>query len=168
MKLSFALIIFFFSGQLYASQLTFQGVTLLQPNAVFEEKQIDVKELSSYIKEIQGLLIQKVNEMEFPQKSGYFVIAVKERNKAKLWLDFKSEISAKQSQVLEDVVSNRKAFNVSNGTIIFALNASIDGSNDSLTSPLPEEWRIFIKSQNKQMDIELLVNTIWPNETLGN
>ncbi|GGI96225.1 hypothetical protein GCM10007978_37420 [Shewanella hanedai] len=162
MKLAFALFISFLSVQLSASELSFQGITLLQPDIVFEEKQINVEEVMNYIKEIQGLLIKRVSGMKLPKKSGYFVIAIKNGNKAKLWLDFKSEIPIKKSQALQDVISNVKAFNVSNGAIIFALNASVDGSNDSLTSPFPEEWRIFIKSQSEPMQIEQLVNTIWP------
>lgn len=158
--LSFTLAFLTFTA--HASKVEVVGVTLMQPQTVFSERNVNMANLSSAIQRIQSNLLAEASKAELPSSSGFFVLAFNHKKQVKLWFDFKTQLPTQVANKLRAVVDKEEGITLSQGYVLLALNVVIDGSKEQLQYPFPSKWKAYLKEQNKQMNGEQIVQGLWP------
>ena len=145
-----------------AAEIEFTGIILLQPEFVFEERKINVSELSKYIDSVQTNISSNLSSIKGSAISGHVVIAVRMGGKSKAWIDFSEQDAKDIHAPIVSAVEDVKAFKVAEGTILFAISMSINGANAVSGMPMPVEWSNAMSIQKESLEMEQLVDVVWP------
>jgi len=140
-----------------------QGVVLLQPSAVLEERVGSIDAMADYIKAVEAAAREAVQAGAVKQSTGGFiVIAVKPGFKSKVWLDFDTLLDPDTSRQLVERVAAVKPFEARKGPVVFALKVSLWGGRESRrVAPAPAEWKAATKQAGRQLDIDGMIQRVW-------
>ena len=140
-----------------------QGVVLLQPGPVLEERVSSVDAMAQYIKAVEVASREAVLASPARQATGGFiVIAVKPGQKSKVWLDFDVLLDAEMSRQIIAKVSAVEPFEARNGPVVFALKVGLwDGRESRRVAPSPSEWKAATQQAGRQLDIDTLIRRVW-------
>ncbi|HET7526563.1 MAG TPA: hypothetical protein VFK10_11530, partial [Burkholderiaceae bacterium] len=146
-----------------AEPIVKQGVVLLQPSPVLEERVSSVDAMADYIKAVEAAAREAVLASPLRQAAGGFiVIAVRPGLKSKVWLDFDSLLDAELSRQLIDKVTAVEPFEARKGPVVFALKVSVwDGRESRRVAPAPAEWKAATKQAGQQLDIDSMIRKVW-------
>lgn len=146
-----------------AAELTSGRIVLLQPDESLKQKGIVVTELANYIKLTQSVASAVLNPVETEPASGFLVIAIREGNKSNAWLDFSPPLPPAIELKLINEIRNIPPFKVLKGTVIFAIGFNVNGSTLSPEKfPSPVAWQKVASKQNAPIEVEQLVELVWP------
>jgi len=143
--------------------ITKQGVVLLQPGPVLEDRVTSVDAMAEYIKAVESAAREAVLASPARQAAGGFiVIAVRPGQKSKVWLDFDAMLDAEMSRQLVSKVAAVAPFEARGGPVVFALKvATWDGRESRRVAPAPEEWKAATKQAGRQLDIDSMIRRVW-------
>lgn len=164
MKIVFAFIASLLSGSVIAADpYSVQNIMLLQPDFVLEER-VDVGDLSNYIKSVNVAAATSLATAAKPSPAaGFIVIAVRPSGQSKVWLDFSPALPPALASHLRSSLEQVAPFRAKAGVIVFAINSTLWGAAATTRqSPSPTEWREAMKEKSDPMDVEELVERVWP------
>ncbi len=140
-------------------------IVLLQPGSLIEQR-VDggADAMAEYLKRLGEAETQAMREN--PQQlpaSGFIVVAVRPGGLAHAWFDFKPTLSDKTATALAHVVETVPPTPVKDGNIVFALRVSLWGAKPpEKYAPVPPEWREAGKQAGHKLDLDALVDQLWP------
>ena len=141
----------------------FGAVVMLQPDSVIEDRGILTMDLADFIKSAQTSTANMWKNTKLPESSGFLVFAVRGTGKVNAWLDMEPELPASVESLTIQRLRSLPGFDVTKGTIVFAIKLSINGAPEtSRETPLPKEWAAVLKSKTLPADTESLVQLVWP------
>jgi len=147
----------------HAAEIEFERVVLLQPDFILQERGMKVEEFARFIKSAQDATTNAWKTSKLPASSGFVVVAVREGGKVNAWLDVQPEVPAAAETKAIQAVRSLVPFNVSHGTVLFALQFSTGGAKAKADAmPNPKEWRAVAKTQTGPVEAEHLVKLVWP------
>ena len=119
------------------------GVSLLQPEYVFQERVPKVTDLSDYLKAVQASIGRAVaGSAPHRPASGYIVVAVRPGRKSNAWLDITPPLAPPEAAKLLAAAKDVRPLSVQRGVIVVALKVGLwGGSEPSSGFPSPVEWR---------------------------
>ncbi|MET0383699.1 MAG: hypothetical protein ABW032_09795 [Burkholderiaceae bacterium] len=143
-------------------------VVLLQPGTVIEQR-VDggADALADYVKRLGDGAgdAMRANPQQIPS-AGFIVVAVRPGNRAHAWFDFKPMLSEKTTAALTQVVSTVAPVPVRSGDLVFALRVSLWGAKPPTKYlPVPPEWRDAGRQAGHKLDLDALVDQLWPRAT---
>src|SRR5262245_31467077 len=146
-----------------AEPINKQGVVLLQPSTVLEERVPSVDAMADYIRAVEVAARDAVAAGSLKQATGGFiVIAVKPGLKSKGWLDFDTLLDAETSRQLVSRVGAVEPFEARSGPVVFALKVSMwEGRESKRVAPSPAEWKAATKQAGRQLDIDSMIRRVW-------
>lgn len=166
MRFLIAILLAVMSQASHASEVQFEGVVLLQPDFVLQERGLEVSEFAGFIKSVQDAAVNTWKPSKLPAGSGFIVVAVREGGKVNAWLDFKPEVPAPEEARVLDAIRALAPFKVKKGTVLFALDVSLDGAKNAKGAlPNPKAWRAAAKGRPGPTEAEQLVDLVWPRQT---
>lgn len=166
MKIIFALLSILLSGSAFAAKpYSMQGVLLLQPDFVLTER-VEVADLSIYIKSITAAADTTLAGIDKPVPSaGFIVVAVRPGGRSRVWLDFSPTLPPAIAERLRASLGQVAPFRADGGIVVFALNSTLWGAEaTSRPMPSPSEWNNAMKSLDGPIEIEALVERVWPKD----
>ncbi len=166
MKTIFALLSILLSGSAFAAKpYDMRGVLLLQPDFILSER-VEVADLSTYIKSVTAAADTTLAGIDKPVPSaGFIVIAVRPDGRSKVWLDFSPALPPAIAARLRASLERVAPFRADGGIVVFALNSTLWGAEaSSRPMPSPFEWNNAMKSLDGPMEIEALVERVWPKD----
>ncbi len=140
-------------------------VVLLQPGTVIERR-IDggADAMAEYLRRLGEAATEamRATPQQIPS-AGFLVVAVRPDGRTHAWFDFKPALGEKATNALTQVVETVAPTPVKGGTIVFALRVSIWGAKaPAAYAPAPQEWRDAAKQAGHKLDIDTLVDQVWP------
>ena len=121
-----------------------ENVMLLQPDSVLMERVPAAQDIDACIKAV--------------------VIAVRPKNKSNIWFDFSPKLPKNMERKLKKKILAISPCSVKSGVIVFALNTSLWGASTTKDFPQPPEWLAAVKNRQDVIDIDILINELWPEE----
>ena len=147
----------------FAADVEWRAIVLLQPEVSIREKNPDVQAVSNYIKAAQSAAAGRIAQEELPKSSGYIVFAVRQGGLSNAWLDFSPAMPTDMEQQILAAVRGVEPFRVDQGTLVFAVRASINGAPDPASPmPFPAAWREATEGSDEPIEVEALVGRVWP------
>ena len=140
-------------------------IVLLQPGTVIEKRvEGGADAMADYLKRLgeaaTGAL--RDNPQQIPS-AGFIVVALRPEGKAHAWFDFKPALGDKTIAALTHVVETVPPTPVKNGDIVFALRVSVWGAKPPTAyAPAPQEWKDAAKQAGHKLDVDALVDQLWP------
>jgi hypothetical protein len=142
-----------------------ESIMLLQPDFVLSDRVPSIDALSNYVKAVETATIRTLNEEAPYPASGFIVLAVRPDESSKVWFDFKPALPAETASRLSAAIQAVKPFPSRNGTVVFALNATLWGAPPRTGSPNPPEWNEATKGLSDPVEIgDLVDRLLWPEE----
>jgi hypothetical protein len=139
------------------------SIVLLQPEISLQEKNPDVAAVSDYITEAQRRFSSILAPESLSKTSGFIVFAVRAGRKSNVWLDFKPALPPETEAKVLASIKAIPPFNVTKGTMVFAVQASVGGADlPTSPTPFPKEWQAAIAGNNEPIEVEALVQRVWP------
>ena len=139
------------------------GVTLLQPDWLLRERIPDVEAFSHYLQAIEQAANAALAAEKTPHPgAGFVVVAVRTGGHAKSWLDLQPGLPADVDARLRAAVEAVPPCEIHDGVVVFALNASLWGVPATSGLPVPKEWTAALKAPDESIDIDTLVERVWP------
>lgn len=140
-------------------------VVLLQPGTLIEAR-VDggADAMADYLKRLGAAATEtmRAHPQQIPT-AGFIVVAVRPGGRAHAWFDFKPELSESTSAALTQVVETVVPTPVRQGDLVFALRVSIWSSKPPAAyAPAPPQWRDAAKAAGHPLDIDTLVDQLWP------
>lgn len=147
-----------------AEPLTKFGVVLLQPGPVLEQRVASVDAMADYIRSIEAASREAVLASQLKQStSGFIVVAVRPGQESRVWLDFDTLLNFETSQQIVAKITAVKPFEAHKGPVVFALKVAVwDARESRRVAPSPAEWRAATRKAGHQLDIDSLVEKVWP------
>ncbi|MBI3716416.1 MAG: hypothetical protein HY255_10525 [Betaproteobacteria bacterium] len=146
-----------------SAEATFGALVLLQPESVLEQRGISVQEFAKFVKTAQAITTEAWREPQLPKSSGFLVLAVRSGGKINAWLDMEPALPREIETKTLKLLRSQTGFAVSSGTIVFAIKTSLPGAIESARqTPFPAEWKAALQSKGNPVEIENLVNLVWP------
>jgi hypothetical protein len=140
-------------------------VVLLQTGSVIEQRvEGGANAMADYVRRLGEAATQAMrdNPKQIPS-AGFIVVAARHDGRAHAWFDFKPALSPTTITALTHVVETVAPAPVKSGTIVFALRVSIWGAKPPAAyAPAPQEWRDAAKRAGHKLDVEALVDQLWP------
>lgn len=147
----------------HSAETNFGGLVLLQPEYVLQQRGISAQEFVSFVKAAQAITTEAWRKQRLPKTSGFLVFAVRAGGKVNAWLDMEPAISNEIEIKTLQLLRSQTGFPVSSGTIVFAIKVSINGANEtSRQMPFPKAWKVAVEGKAGSVEIENLVNMVWP------
>ncbi|HEX6018952.1 MAG TPA: hypothetical protein VFZ28_12715 [Burkholderiaceae bacterium] len=148
---------------LAAEPIVKQGVVLLQPSTILEQRVASVDAMAGYIKAVEAAAREAVQGSAVKQATGGFiVIAVKPGLKSKVWLDFDALLDPDTSRQLAARITAVEPFEARQGPVVFALKVSLWGGRESRrVAPAPADWKAATKQAGRQLDIDGMIQRVW-------
>jgi hypothetical protein len=166
MKTLSALLSILLSGSAFAVKpYSMQNVLLLQPDSVLRER-VEVADLSIYIKSVITAADTSLAGIDKPVSSaGFIVVAVRPDGRSKVWLDFSPTLPPAIAARLRSSLERVAPFRADGGIVVFALNSTLWGAEaTSRPMPSPSEWNNATKSLDTPIEIEELIERVWPRD----
>lgn len=140
------------------------GVVLLQPSAVLEQRVGGVDALAGYIRAVEGAVrdVVRANPAARPA-AGFIVVAVRPGRRSKAWLDFDEPAAFDISRQLVGRIVAVPALDAKGGMVVFALKVALWGGLESArVAPAPAEWKAATQAAGRQLEVDALIDRIWP------
>jgi hypothetical protein len=140
-------------------------IVLLQPGAIIEQR-VDggADAMAAYLKRLGTAATEamRANPQQIPS-SGFIVVAVRPGGLTHTWFDFKPTLNPATMTALTHAVETVVPAPVKSGEIVFALRVSIWSDKAPVAyAPAPQEWRDAAKQAGKKLDVDALVDRVWP------
>ena len=104
----------------------------------------------------------RANPQQIPS-AGFIVVALRPEGKTHAWFDFKPSLSEKTTAALSHAVESVPPTPVKSGDVVFALRVSIWGAKPPTAyAPAPQEWKDAAKQAGHKLDVDALVDQLWP------
>lgn len=165
MRASLALVLMWITASLVwaAEPLVKQGVVLLQPSSVLEERVPSVDAMAEYIRAVEAAAREAVRAGPVKQATGGFiVVAVKPGGKSKVWLDFDTLLDVETGRQIAARIVAVEPFAAHKGPVVFAIKVSLwDGRESRRIAPSPAEWKAATKQAGRQLDIDSMIGRVW-------
>jgi len=140
-------------------------VVLLQPGAVIEQRvEGGTDAMADYLKRLGASATEamRANPQQIPS-AGFIVVAVRPAGRTHAWFDFKPALSPATTAALTRVVETVPPTPVRSGDLVFALRVSLWGAREPAAyAPAPQEWRDAATQAGRKLDIDTLVDQVWP------
>jgi hypothetical protein len=140
-------------------------VVLLQPGTVIEKRvEGGADAMADYLKRLGEAATDAVraNPQQIPS-AGFIVVAVRPEGRTHAWFDFKPALSEKTVAALSHVVATVPPTPVKSGDLVFALRVSLWGAKPPATvAPAPQEWKDAAQQAGHKLDLDALVDQVWP------
>lgn len=166
MKIVFAFIVSLLSGYVIAADpYSVENIMLLQPDFVLAER-VDVNDLSNYIKSVNAAAAASLATTAKPSPAaGFIVIAVRPGGQSKVWLDFSPTPPPAMAIQLRSSLEQVAPFSAKGGVVVFAISATLWGAAATeRPGPAPTEWQEATKDKSEPMDVEELIEQVWPSK----
>lgn len=136
---------------------------LLQPESVLRER-VRVQELSGYIASVNAAAETSLAGIAEPSPtSGFIVIAVRPDGRSRTWLDFAPALPPTVDARLRSSMEQVATFKATGGLVVFAINATLWGAAPTgCQGPSPVEWQAVMKTADGPMELEALIERVWP------
>ena len=154
------------NGNAYAVEpLEQHDIVLLQPGTLIE-KRVDggADAMADYLKRLgeAATTAMRDNPQQIPS-AGFIVVALRPEGKTHAWFDFKPSLSEKTTAALSHAVESVPPTPVKSGDVVFALRVSIWGAKPPTAyAPAPQEWKDAAKQAGHKLDVDALVDQLWP------
>ena len=140
-------------------------VVLLQPGDLIEQR-VDggADALAAYVRRLGDAATRAVEShpAQIPS-AGFIVVAARPDGRVHTWLDFKPTLLPETAQDLDRSVQASAPLPVKSGEIVFALRVGLWGSREPVNhAPAPQEWRDAAAKEGRKLDVESLVDRVWP------
>jgi hypothetical protein len=140
-------------------------VVLLQSGPIIDER-VDggADAMAAYVKRLGAAATEamRANPQQLPT-AGFIVVAVRPDNKTHAWFDFKPALAGPTTAALAHVVETVPPVSVKSGDVVFALRVSIwSAKPPTAYAPAPQEWRDAAKKAGRKLEIDALVDEVWP------
>jgi hypothetical protein len=140
-------------------------VVLLQAGSIIEQRvEGGANAMADYMRRLGDAATEAVraNPQQIPS-AGFIVVAARPGGKTHAWFDFKPALAAKTIDALTHVVETVPPAPVKSGDVVFALRVSVwSAKPPSSYAPSPQEWRDAAKQAGHKLEIEALVDQLWP------
>jgi hypothetical protein len=140
-------------------------VVLLQPGDVIEQRvQGGADALADYVRRLGEASARavKAHPAQIPS-AGFIVVAARPGGQVHAWLDFKPALMRETAIDLDKAVQAAAPLSVKSGDVVFALRVGLWGSREPSThAPAPQEWRDAAAQAGRKLDVEALVDRVWP------
>jgi hypothetical protein len=147
-----------------AEPVTKHGVVLLQSSALLEERVASIDAMAEYVRAVEAAAREGV--LASPSKrpaAGFIVVAVKPGERARVWLDFDASPNFQTSRQIVTKVGALKPFEARKGPVVFALKVGLwDAFESKRVAPSPAEWKAATEKAGRQLELDQLVDTVWP------
>jgi hypothetical protein len=141
------------------------GVVLLQSSPLLEERVASIDAMAEYVRAVEVAAREGV--LASPSKrpaAGFIVVAVKPGERARVWLDFDQAPNFQTSRQIVAKVGALKPFEARKGPVVFALKVGLwDASESRRVAPSPAEWKAATEKAGRQLELDQLVETVWPD-----
>lgn len=142
-----------------ATEVSLQGVFLLQPEYVLEGLVPDTGTLVDFIKKEEKLFRDILSQEKLLPTAGYMVLAVRSKSEVNVWFDMQPALPKALEEKLRHEIKNSVGIIVNGGTVIVPVSLSINGASATKNMPMPKEWRDATKGES--IEAEALVNLVW-------
>lgn len=156
-----------------ATDFAYGAIALLQPDAEISGRVAgDVDGLTDYMKALFAVFESEAKA--HPQSkgtSGVLVVVVRPNGRAKVWLEFGENPEPRDAmERIKHKLESVPPVRVFGRPISFLVNFDLWGGGKSLTSPenpvyAPEEWRRALKDSEGPVDLETLIDRVWPENS---
>jgi hypothetical protein len=140
-------------------------VVLLQAGSIIEQRvEGGASAMGDYVHRLGEAATEAVraNPQQIPS-AGFIVVAARPGGKTHAWFDFKPPLASKTTEALTRVVETVPPAPVKSGDLVFALRVSIWSEKPPAAyAPSPQEWRDAAKQAGHKLEIEALVDQLWP------
>lgn len=160
--LAVLLMVFSVFPVLAATPYQTQGIVLLQPDFVLQERVPSIDSLSGYIKAVQAAAEATMAREAPSPTSGFVVLAVRPGRRSMAWLDFQPALPDAVAARLTQAIQAVPPFEARDGVVVFALKATLWDAPSAHGFPNPSAWRKAMEGRSEPMEIGDLVNEVWP------
>jgi hypothetical protein len=140
-------------------------VVLLQSGQIIEQRvEGGADAMAAYMKRLGDAATEamRANPQQIPT-AGFIVVAVRPAGQTHAWFDFKPALGEQATSALTHVVETVQPAAVKSGDVVFALRVSIWGAKPPAAyAPAPQEWRDAAKKAGHKLEIDALVDQLWP------
>jgi hypothetical protein len=140
-------------------------VVLLQSGQIIEQRvEGGADAMAAYMKRLGDAATEamRANPQQIPT-AGFIVVAVRPAGQTHAWFDFKPALGEQAAAALTHVVETVQPAAVKSGDVVFALRVSIWGAKPPAAyAPAPQEWRDAAKKAGHKLEIDALVDQLWP------
>lgn len=165
MKSLLAALLLCCSSLALAAETRFDSYYFFQPEAVLQEKGINVDTLGRYSRTLQSKIYQALKKVKMPPSAGYLVIAIRSDGAVSSWLDMQPAVHEYYDNQIYDIIQKLPAPDVNKGIFVFAIKMAIDTPvHTKKAVPAPADWAEAKKRLTNKDDIEELMLSIWPEE----
>ena len=148
-----------------AEPITKHGVVLLQSSTLLEERVASIDAMAEYVRAVEAAARDGV--LASPSKrpaAGFIVVAVKPGERARVWLDFDAPPNFQTSRQIVTKVGALKPYEARKGPVVFALKVGLwDAFESKRVAPSPPEWKAATEKVGRQLELDQLVDTVWPD-----
>jgi hypothetical protein len=148
-----------------AEPITKHGVVLLQSSALLEERVASVDAMAEYVRAVEAAAREGV--VASPSKrpaAGFIVVVVKPGERARVWLDFDAPPNFQTNRQMVAKIGALKPFEARKGPVVFALKVGLwDALESKRVAPSPAEWKAATEKAGRQLELDQLVDTVWPD-----
>jgi hypothetical protein len=140
-------------------------IVLLQPGEMIEQR-VDggADALAAYVKRlgIAGNDAMRANPEQIPS-TGFIVVAARPGGLAHAWFDFQPALGEKATEALTQVVATVAPPTVRSGNLVFALRVGVWSTKPPAKyAPAPSEWNDAAKQAGHKLDVDAMVDQLWP------
>jgi hypothetical protein len=147
-----------------AADVEFHMIRFFDPNPVAAQRVKSADELGNYLKKSQAAAKQELKSFDLPSGGGFLVLAIRADGRTNAWLDMVEPVPEKVATAVVQAVRKIPAFKVKSGTLLVALDLTINGGFiPENVSPYPQEWLDYASNCKAcgELDAETIVNKIW-------
>ena len=146
-----------------AEPVRLEGVVLLQPEAVFQQRMAGASALAAYVRSVQDATASAIQGAGMkPAVGGFLVVALRPGGKSNAWLDFEPSLPASLVNSVVSRVRSVEVPSVSGGTVVFALRLVLwDGSPSAKITPMPPEWEVTAQRAGRPLEASALAELSW-------
>ena len=157
------LLMLFLPPALFAADVEKGPIVLLQPDVSLQEKRPNVAAVSDYIKAAQQRFADTLAPESLQKTSGFIVFAVRKGRLSNAWLDFTPALPPRTEAKVLSSIKAVPPFDVATGTMVFAVQASVGGAAlPTSRMPFPKEWQAATEGSEEPIEVEALVQRVWP------
>ena len=139
-----------------------RSILLLQPEPLIAARVNSADELAGYLLALGEAAAAALASENPAPAGGFLVAAVRPGQQARIWLDLQPALPGETAARLTAALQAVEPMAVRRGTVLLALNASLWGGVGSTEHPHPAEWRVAAQERSGPIDVEQLVDQVWP------
>lgn len=140
-------------------------VVLLQPGAVIQRRVDGGSDaMAGYLRRLGTAASDTMRDhpAQIPT-AGFIVVAVRPAGQSKTWYDFKPALADATTSALTAALAAVAPVAVKESVVVFALRVSIWGARPPASyAPVPQEWRDAAAQAGRKLDVDALLDKVWP------